>query len=199
MNSKLITTVVALGISAGVTAQSPAPAANVPDNLKPGANESVAFVVAAKGVQVYECRKAKDQTDTYEWTLVGPEADLFDASGKKVGTHYAGPHWEATDGSKIVGVAKARADAPRPGAIPWLLLTAKSVGGPGSFSKITAVQRLNTSGGVPPETGCSQSEAGSIVRAPYAADYYFLAVEDGSSSATKATTTPQAVPRGGYY
>src|SRR5215831_10331911 len=186
MKFKFITTALALAISAGAAAQGPEPAANVPDNLKPGASETVAIVVAAKGVQVYECRKAKDQTDTYEWALVGPEADLFDASGKKVGTHYAGPHWEATDGSKIVGVVKARADAPRTGAIPWLLLTAKSVGGPGSFSKITAVQRLNTSGGVPPEAGCSQSTAGSIVRAPYTADYYFLTAEGGRSSTIKA-------------
>src|SRR5262245_39190523 len=100
MNSRFIITALALVISAGVTAQSPAPSANIPDNLKPGANESVAIVVAAKGVQVYECRQAKDQTETYAWTLVGPEAELFDAGGKKVGNHYAGPHWEATDGSK---------------------------------------------------------------------------------------------------
>jgi hypothetical protein len=196
MKFKSITTALALVISASVTAQTPAPLANVPDNLKAGANESVAIVVAAKGVQIYECRKAKDQTDTYEWALVGPEAELFDASGKKVGTHYAGPHWEAADGSKIVGIVKARADAPRTGAIPWLLLTARSVGGPGSLSKITAVQRLNTSGGVPPEAGCSQSTAGSIVRSPYTADYYFLTTESARSSTIDATANLAAAPAG---
>jgi hypothetical protein len=181
MKSKFITTALGLVISACASAQSPAPAVNVPDNLKPGANESVATVVAAKGVQIYECRKAKDQTDTYEWALVGPEAELFDAGGKSVGKHYAGPHWEAADGSKIVGVVKERADAPRAGAIPWLLLTTKSVGGPGSYSKITAVQRVNTSGGVAPQTGCSSSAAGSIARVPYTADYYLLTAGGGAS------------------
>ena len=175
MKSRLITAALALAVSAGASAQNPVPATNVPDNLKASANERVAFVVAAKGFQVYECRKTKDQVDTYEWALVGPEAELFDAGGTKVGKHYAGPHWEAPDGSRIIGVVKARADAPRNGAIPWLLLAAKSVGGEGTFSRITAVQRLNTSGGVPPDSGCTQTAAGSIVRVPYTADYYFLA------------------------
>ena len=92
----------------------------VPDKLKP-ANESLSMIVPAKGDQIYECREAK-------WVFVAPEADLFDGAGKKIGKHYAGPHWEAADGSRIVGAVKERADAPAAGAIPWLLLSAKSVG-----------------------------------------------------------------------
>jgi len=155
--------------------QGPAPAANVPDKLKPSANESLALVTYAKGVQIYECRAAKDRAGAYEWALVAPEADLFDAKGSKIGKHYAGPHWEAPDGSKIVGTVKERADAPRADAIPWLLLTAKSDGPSGSFSKFTAVQRLNTVGGVAPTAGCSRSAIGATARVPYTADYYFLA------------------------
>ena len=142
--------------------------AKVPDKLKPGANESLAMIVAAKGVQIYECRATKDPSKGYEWAFVAPEADLFDARGNRVGRHYGGPHWESTDGSRILGTVKERADAPMADAIPWLLLSAKSVGPEGSFSKVISIQRLNTVSGVAPTTGCSQAAAesrrGSITR-----------------------------------
>jgi hypothetical protein len=146
----------------------------VPDKLKPGANESLAMIVPAKGVQIYECRAIKDQAGAYEWAFVAPEADLFDTGGKRIGRHYAGPHWEAADGSKIVGALKERADAPAADAIPWVLLTAKSVGPEGSFSKVTSVQRVSTVGGVAPKGGCSQAAAGKPARINYTADYYFF-------------------------
>src|SRR5438132_14417276 len=101
--------------------QPPTSMVKVPDKLKPGANESLAMIVPAKGVQIYECRAGKDQTGRYEWAFVAPEADLFDARGDRIGRHYAGPHWEATDGSKILGTPKERADATAADAIPWLL------------------------------------------------------------------------------
>jgi hypothetical protein len=155
--------------------QGPAPAANVPDKLKPGTNESIALVTVAKGVQIYECRAVKDRAGAYEWALVAPEADLFDTSGRKIGKHYAGPHWESADGSKIVGTVKERVDAPQADAIPWLLLAAKSDGPSGSFSKFTAVQRVNTVGGMAPTAGCSQSALGATARVPYTANYNFIA------------------------
>jgi hypothetical protein len=106
--------------------------------------------------------------------FVAPAADLFDAGGNRVGRHYAGPHWESTDGSKVLGMVKERADAPAVDAIPWLLLTAKSVGSEGSFSKVTSIQRVHTAGGVAPQAGCSQAAAGALARINYAADYYFF-------------------------
>jgi hypothetical protein len=147
---------------------------NVPDKLKPAANETLAMIVPAKGVQIYECRAKKDQAGAYEWAFVAPEADLFDTSGKKIGRHYAGPHWESADGSKIAGTVKANTDAPQADAIPWLLLVTKSVGPQGSFSKITSIQRVNTAGGVAPKTVCAQSTVGTTARIPYTADYYLL-------------------------
>ena len=146
----------------------------VPDKLKPGANESLAMIVAAKGVQIYECRAVKDKAGVYEWAFVAPEADLFGARGTRIGRHYAGPHWEAADGSKILGTLKERADAPAVDAIPWLLLTAKSVGVEGSFSRVTSIQRVSTVGGVAPKAGCSQAAAGTSARIHYTADYYFF-------------------------
>lgn len=137
----------------------------VPANLQPLAGESLAMVVPAKGVQVYECRGGK-------WAFVAPEADLFDRDGKKIGRHYAGPHWEAADGSRVVGALKERAEAPRAGDIPWLLLGAKSVGRDGAFSKVTSIQRVATSGGSAPKGGCLLP--GTQERVPYTADYHFF-------------------------
>jgi hypothetical protein len=146
----------------------------MPEKLIPGANESLAMIVPAKGVQIYECRAKKDQAGAYEWAFVAPDADLLDARGNRIGRHYAGPHWESTDGSKIVGTVKERAEAPVAGAIPWLLLAAKSVGPEGSFSKVTSIQRVNTVGGVAPKAGCSQAAAGTPARIDYTADYYYI-------------------------
>lgn len=160
-------------IAACASPQSPASSAGVPANLKPGANESLAMILPAKGVQIYECRARKGQAG-YEWAFVAPEAELFDAGGNRVGRHYAGPSWEAADGSKVVGAVKERADAAAAGAVPWLLLSARPVGPKGSFSNVASIQRLNTVGGVAPRAGCSQAEVGKAARINYTADYYFF-------------------------
>lgn len=154
------TPIVAIAALAGC-----ASSVSVPDSLKPAAGESLALVVPAQGDQIYECRAGK-------WAFVAPEAELFNRAGKKIGRHYAGPHWESLDGSRIVGAVKARADAPRAGDIPWLLLSAKSVGAEGAFSKVTSIQRVTTLGGSAPIEPCSQD--GRRVRVPYTADYYFF-------------------------
>ena len=131
----------ALCLSAALAACASRPPAPVPPQLEPAAGEAVMSVVAARGVQVYECRASKDNPSVAEWTFVAPEAELMDRAGKVIGKHYAGPHWEAADGSKIVGAVKARADSPQAGAIPWLLLSARSVGSDGVFSRVTSIQR----------------------------------------------------------
>ncbi len=154
------TPIVAIAALAGC-----ASSVSVPDSLKPAAGESLALVVPAQGDQIYECRAGK-------WAFVAPEAELFNRAGKKIGRHYAGPHWESLDGSRIVGAVKAHADAPRAGDIPWLLLSAKSVGAEGAFSKVTSIQRVTTMGGSAPIEPCSQD--GRRVRVPYTADYYFF-------------------------
>lgn len=154
------TPIVAIAALAGC-----ASSVSVPDSLKPAAGESLALVVPAQGDQIYECRASK-------WAFVAPEAELFNRAGRKIGRHYAGPHWESLDGSRIVGAVKAHADAPRAGDIPWLLLSAKSVGAEGAFSKVTSIQRVTTMGGSAPIEPCSQD--GRRVRVPYTADYYFF-------------------------
>jgi len=172
--TKVTVLLLALFAAACASAQAAMSTVQVPDALKPGADETLAIIASAKGVQIYECRAGKDGTGNYEWAFVAPEADLFDAGGNRIGRHYAGPRWESTDGSRILGAVKEHADAPAADAIPWLLLTAKSVGSEGSFSKVTSVQRVSTVGGMAPKAGCSQAAAGTSVRVHYTADYYFF-------------------------
>jgi len=83
----------------------------VPEALRIPVTESLAFKANAKGVQIYESRAKEDDPSKYEWVFKGPEADLFDEQGKKIGRHYAGPTWESNDGSKVVGEVKGKADA----------------------------------------------------------------------------------------
>jgi hypothetical protein len=148
----------------------PAVVTPVPDALIP-IGETRVGAVTARGVQIYECRAKRGDSNGAEWAFVAPEADLFDEHGKPAGKHYAGPSWEASDGSKIAGTVKASAAAPRADSIPWLLLNAHSVGSTGRFAAVTSVQRINTAGGIAPAAECTTSALGRTVRVPYAADY----------------------------
>jgi hypothetical protein len=162
----------ATGPAAQPDAGKPAPAA-----LKPADNERAAFTWHAVGSQIYECR-AGDKGG-WAWVFVAPEADLFNQKDEKVGTHGAGPHWTALDGSKTLGTVKARADGERPADIPLLLLSAKSAGSPGKMAAVTSVQRLNTEGGNAPAKGCAvQADAGKRVKEGYRADYVFFAAKN---------------------
>jgi hypothetical protein len=145
----------------------------VPDNLRVPATQTLSLETRATGVQIYDCKPSKDDPTRFEWVFRAPEAELFDAAGKKIGKHYAGPTWESNDGSKVVGEAKARDDGPDVNAIPWLLLSAKSTSGVGVLGQTASVQRLQTVGGKAPAGGCSQAPGGNEARVPYSATYYF--------------------------
>ena len=138
----------------------------VPANLRAPSGEVLSLETAATGVQIYECNAGK-------WVFKAPEADLFDRAGNKVGTHYAGPTWESNDGSKVVAALTARSDAPNAGAIPWLLLTAKSTAGNGVFGRTRSIQRVSTVGGTTPAEACNEAQAGKVARVNYTAIYYF--------------------------
>ena len=159
---------------AGCVSAPPNPAPDIPVTLQPGKNERVLAILPAVGVQIYECRTKPGGANDHEWAFVAPEADLFDRQGKKIGKHYAGPHWEAADGSRVVASAKARVDSPSPEAIPWLLLTARPAGPNGNFSKVSSILRINTIGGMPPRSGCDASNGGAKARVKYSADYYLF-------------------------
>jgi hypothetical protein len=142
----------------------------VPADLSVPTGHAVAFTLAAEGVQIYACAQGPA---TPGWTLRAPEARLYEESGRAAGTHYAGPTWESSDGSKVVGakVSGATVDAD---AIPWLLLRAESHAGSGRMGGVTFVQRIRTSGGVAPAGGCDSAHTGAVARVPYRAVYRFF-------------------------
>jgi hypothetical protein len=159
-------------VVAGLAAACAGTDVKVPDTLAPSANEAIAMVVPARGVQVYKCRAAKE--GGHEWGFVAPDAELFDTKGKLIGRHGAGPVWESLDGSRVNASVKAKADAPDKRDIPWLLLAARNTGPAGAFSTVTSIQRVNTVGGSAPANGCDAANVGKESRVHYTADYRFF-------------------------
>jgi hypothetical protein len=141
-----------------------------PQALRAPAGQSLYLEALATGVQIYECSQ---KAAAYEWAFKAPEAALADRSGRPLGKHYAGPTWESTDGSTVVGEVKARDPGPNPSAIPWLLLSAKATSGSGTFGGAKSIQRVATVGGVAPAEPCTAANLGRVARVPYSATYYF--------------------------
>ena len=162
--SLLATAIAALPYS--LTAQ------QLPPQLQPPTNEQLLLRVHAKGDQVYTCKSDAAQ---FTWTLKAPDAQLLDKDGKPFGKHFAGPSWEATDGSRVTGKAVANAPSPDANSIPWLLVKVVSHESTGVLSPATSIQRLNTKGGKAPASGCDASHVGQELRVPYSADYLFYA------------------------
>jgi Protein of unknown function (DUF3455) len=142
-------------------------AAEMPDAIAASGLTTV-LTVHAEGAQVYECKAGAD--GKLAWAFREPIATLM-ADGKTVGHHYAGPSWEDSDGSVVVGKAAGSAPGLKPDDIPWLKLDVVSHRGNGVLSGVTTVQRINTKGGKL-EGACEM--AGSFRNAPYSADYVFL-------------------------
>jgi hypothetical protein len=141
----------------------------VPNDIAVPAGNKVFLVGHAVGVQVYSCNGST-------WTLVGPRADLYGDNGKLIATHFAGPTWQAKDGSKVVGVVEKKVTVD-PTAIPWLRLAAasKTAGADGDrLVETTYIQRVATTGGLAPAADdCNAGTAGTQAEVPYTADYYF--------------------------
>src|ERR1035437_1794382 len=68
--------------------------------LAPPAGARKLFEFSADGVQIYIC-EPKDQG--LARVFDAPDAVLFDADGKRAGTHAKGPSWTLADGSSIEG------------------------------------------------------------------------------------------------
>ena len=145
----------------------------VPSQIQvPDANK-LFLVGHAVGVQIYACNAT---ADGFAWGLVAPRATLYDDNGKPIATHFGGPTWQATNGSKVVGrrVDGITVDST---AIPWLLLSAgsASAGVDGArLAETTYIQRLATTGGLtPPAADCNVATAGTVNEVPYTVDYDF--------------------------
>ena len=140
-------------------------AQNIPDSLKPPPSETLFLQVHTTGDQIYVC-------DGSAWTFSRPDAKLFDQADKQVGTHFAGPTWESSDGSRVIGKAAGNA-TPDPDSIPWLLLKATDHQGEGVLKPVTSIQRISTKGGKAPEGGCDAQHKSQEFRSHYTAVYLF--------------------------
>jgi hypothetical protein len=149
-------------VASASAAETPLPAAIA----APG--ETVVLSVHAEGAQVYECKAGTD--GKLAWAFREPIATLL-VDGKTVGRHYAGPNWEYSDGSAVVGKTAGNAPGATPNDIPWLKLSVTSQRGSGLLTGVTTVQRINTQGGKL-EGVCDT--VGTFRSAPYSADYVFL-------------------------
>jgi len=141
------------------------------------------------GTQNYVCLPAAG--GGVAWSLFTPEATLFNDDKGQLTTHFfsISPEdhqiratWESSKDSSMVWakLVAQSTDAPfvQPGAVAWLKLQqAGTLPGPTGGRRLTDttfVQRVNTVGGVAPETGCDQaSQIGQKAFVPYAADYIF--------------------------
>jgi plastocyanin len=169
------------------------PPPRVPSAIRaPGGH--VPFLLGhATGTQDYVCQPA---TAGYAWTFVAPAATLVDDNGAPILTHFAGPTWQAPDGSAAVG-AREDGVTVSPSAIDWLLLRATSAtpgpDGGGQLAATSYVQRVNTTGGLAPAGGCDATTIGAAAEVPYTADYYFY--QPGEAAAADMGA-PQQSPAG---
>src|SRR6185503_21236440 len=148
-------------------------AIDLPANIPQGNSRVATFY--AEGVQKYKSQvKAGSSPVTFEWVFVAPQADLYDANNKKVGTHSAGPTWQLFGtADSIYGQAYSPAKSvPSPDgtSIDWLQLTLKKAP-TGVFTSVNYIQRIATKGGKAPVE--LPTTANATVDVPYTAIYRF--------------------------
>ena len=168
--------VAALAACASAPAPAPAPKmvdnASLPGPVRAPAGQKMLMSTRGVGEITYECREKKDAAGQHEWAFVGPVATLYAADRQIVGKYYAGPTWEAADGSKVTGKQVAVAPA-TPGSIPLQLVKAEPAMGAGAMQGVGYIQRLNTQGGVAPAATCDAASKGQRQVVKYEADYVF--------------------------
>jgi hypothetical protein len=163
----------------------------VPPNIQVPAGNKAFLEGHAVGTQDYICLPSGSG---FAWTFFGPQATLFNDDDKQVITHFLSPNpfeggtpratWQHSQDTSTVWAFATPATTSTdpafvaPGAIPWLRLEVVGAqDGPTGGHKLTAttfIQRLNTSGGVAPSTGCILStDVGKKALVPYTADYFF--------------------------
>ena len=72
---------------------------------------------------------------------------------------------------RLLGTVAAYEDAPDTRNLRWLLLSTKSYG-KGTFGDIAYVQRVNTTGGMPPQR-CEAGQLNQLLRVDFSADFVF--------------------------
>ena len=144
---------------------------DIPDILKVPEGNVLLLRADGRGVQKYARPvRTTSKAVPHAILLAGDEDE-----GDLVAIHFAGPTWQALDGSSVVGdAANAKHfTAPDPDGVDWLSLPALSTAGNGLFSRVTYIQRLYTDGGKPPPEGCDQANNQTEVLVEYSAQYFF--------------------------
>src|SRR3712207_1541954 len=102
MRRLLITALAAIAaaISLAQIAQAGPAAPDVPGEIAVTGDHKPYLIAHAEGVQIYACYSV---AGGYAWRLLAPRATLTGDNGKPLGSHYGGPTWEATDGSRVIG------------------------------------------------------------------------------------------------
>jgi hypothetical protein len=182
--------IAAAAMLACTTSILPSFASDTPDAIA-ARGETLVATVQAAGVQIYECKA--EAGGKLAWQFREPVATLF-TEGRTVGRHYAGPHWEMTDGSIVSARVLARAPGAGANDIPLLKLEVTTWKGTGQLAGVTTIQRINTNGGVASGT-CDA--AGDILSVPYSADYAFFrkgAATAGAPATVVSRVAPAASP-----
>jgi hypothetical protein len=144
-------------------------AQQVAGSVDPPAGARIVLEAKGDGVQIYTC-------DGSKWVFKAPEANLLDASGKVIGSHFAGPTWKLTDGGEVQGEVLASQPSPDAGSVAWLLLRAKPGTATGSLASVGFIRRSATHGGAAPTSGCENpADAAKTQRIAYTATYTFYA------------------------
>lgn len=157
----------------------PAAAASAPELPSP-ADARLLFTAKASGVQIY---RSDDTGGALHWELEAPLARLTGPrlpgqDGRATIYHYAGPSWEAADGSKVArdpAVPVVAAPPLDPADIPALLITVAADPASGILAHVAYVERLAAHGGAAPVT--PPSRPGTRIGVPYTATYAFFARE----------------------
>jgi hypothetical protein len=157
------------------------------------------------GTQNYVC---KPSGGSVKYVLFTPQATLFrDNDDRQIITHFFSPNpsepnidatvvadgtirvtWQARD-SSIVWAKLHQPDGMLTvdtSAVAWLLLdvvaTQDGPTGGKTLSDTTFIQRVNTTGGLAPLTGCSSlTDVGNTAFVPYTADYVFYKKQHGAN------------------
>ena len=182
------TLLITVAVTQPALAHKPVVPSNLPDNIEVLPPNRPFLVGHAIGTQNYVCLPSGTE---FKFKLFTPQATLFDDAGRQITTHFFSPDpddplgtiratWQhSRDTSavwgKVVTGDNATVDKT---AIDWLRVTVTTTeGGPrGVLARTTFIQRVNTTGGLAPATGCSSAaDVGKSAFVPYTADYIFYA------------------------
>lgn len=170
-------------LAACATREVPPANSTLPESLRTPPQEVLQDALTAVGESIYSCRRTDGQLS---WVKKGTEATLIDEGRRTVGTIVPGPRFMAYDGSFVMGHIAAE-EIVATDALPWQLIIARRKGGEehkGRFAQVTSVQQVRTSGGLPPQTRCTQQGMSMLV--PYSATYLLYRT---------ANTMPLAAPK----